>query len=377
MILGAGPAGAAAALRARGLGLSVALIDKARFPRDKLCGGGITGRCAAHLDAVFTGLPAGLWLEAGRVQLMSGTRMLADLADAPVIRYTQRRDFDEALLAQALAAGAQDFTGCRVAALQGGRVVLEGGRVLQGRVLIGADGVNSMVGRGLFGRAYDPGRIGFALEAEVPVAPGAADRVALLDVTAANWGYAWVFPKHDSLTVGIGGVQGRNPDLKATFQAWLLARGHDPAALKIKGHHLPFGDPRPDPGRGAVLLVGDAAGFVDPITGEGIAWAVKSVQLAAEAAAEAIAAGAPEAAMAGYARRLRPVQAELRRARVLARLIYHPLLQQRFIGLLAGSERLQRRYFDLLAGKMDYADLTLASFARLAVRMLTGRVRRA
>lgn len=377
MILGAGPAGATAALRARGLGLSVALIDKARFPRDKLCGGGITGRCAAHMDAVFTGLPEGIWLEASRVQLMAGARMLADLADAPVIRYTLRRDFDAALLAQAVAAGAQDFTGCRVSALEGGRVVLDDGRTLQGRVLIGADGVNSMVGRALFGRAYDPDRIGFALETEVPIVPGSADRVALLDVTAAHWGYAWVFPKYDSLTVGIGGVHGRNPDLKATFQDWLLARGLDPAGLKIKGHHLPFGDPRPDPGRGAVLLAGDAAGFVDPITGEGIAWAVKSGQLAAEAAAEAIAAGAPEAAMAGYVRRLLPVQAELRRARILARLIYHPLLQQRFIGLLARSERLQRRYFDLLAGKMDYADLTLASFARLAVRMATGRIGRA
>ncbi len=377
VVIGAGPAGATAALRARSLGLSVALIDKARFPRAKLCGGGITGRCTAHLGDVYAALPVGLWLDATRVQIVAGARVVADLQDTPVISYTMRRDFDAALLAQALAAGVQDFTGCRIGALDGCSVLLEDGRRLLGRVLIGADGVNSMVGRGLFGRAHDPDRIGFALEAEVPVVPGSADPVAVLDVTAAQWGYGWVFPKASSLTVGIGGVHGRNPDMKATFHAWLLARGYDPAKLTIKGHHLPFGDPRPNPGRGAVLLAGDAAGFVDPITGEGIAWAVKSGQLAAEAAAEAIAAGTPEAAMAGYGRRLRPVQAELRRARILARLIYHPLLQQRFIGLLAQSERLQRRYFDLLAGKMDYADLTLASFARLAWRMLTGRIRRA
>lgn len=377
MVIGAGPAGATAALRARSLGLSVALIDKARFPRNKLCGGAITGRCMAHLGDVYAALPVGLWLDAARVQIVAGGRVLADLNDTPVISYTMRCDFDVALLAQALSAGAQDFTGCRVGALDGCSVVLEDGRRLQGQVLIGADGVNSMVGRALFGRAHDPDRIGFALEAEVRAAPGSADPVAVLDVTAAQWGYGWVFPKAGGLTLGIGGVHGRNPDMKATFHAWLQARGYDPARLTIKGHHLPFGDPRPDSGRGAVLLAGDAAGLVDPITGEGIAWAVKSGQLAAEAAAEAIASGQAEAAMAGYVRRLRPVQVELRRARILARLIYHPLLQRRFIGLLAQSERLQRRYFDLLAGKMDYADLTLASFARLAWRMATGRIRRA
>ena len=377
MVIGAGPAGATAALRARSLGLSVALIDKARFPRNKLCGGAITGRCMAHLGDVYAALPVGLWLDAARVQIVAGGRVLADLNDTPVISYTMRCDFDVALLAQALSAGAQDFTGCRVGALEGCSVVLEDGRRLQGQVLIGADGVNSMVGRALFGRAHDPDRIGFALEAEVQAAPGPADPVAVLDVTAAQWGYGWVFPKAGGLTLGIGGVHGRNPDMKAMFHAWLQARGYDPARLTIKGHHLPFGDPRPDSGRGAVLLAGDAAGLVDPITGEGIAWAVKSGQLAAEAAAEAIASGQAEAAMAGYVRRLRPVQVELRRARILARLIYHPLLQRRFLGLLAQSERLQRRYFDLLAGKMDYADLTLASFARLAWRMATGRIRRA
>lgn len=373
VVIGAGPAGSAAALRARQLGLSVALIDKARFPRDKLCGGGITGRCQDHLEAVFAPLPDTIWRKADRVHLHAAGVEIARLTDMPPIAYTMREELDAALLAQALAAGAEDLTGQRIAHLDlsARTISTVAGRTLVAGVILGADGVHSLVARTLFGRAHDPDRIGFALEAEVPLPDG--DVTPLLDVTAADWGYAWAFPKHGSLTLGIGGRHSRNPDLKATFEAWLVARGHDPARLRIRGHHLPFGDPRPPPGLGAVLLAGDAAGFVDPITGEGIAWAVKSGTLAANSAAEALARGQAGTAMTSYSRHIRPVLTELSRARRLARIVYHPRLQPGFLRVLARSERLQRRYFDLLAGRLDYADLGAASFARLGWRLLTGR----
>jgi menaquinone-9 beta-reductase len=373
LVIGAGPAGSSAALRGRQMGLSVALIDKARFPRDKLCGGGITGRCRTHLEALFTPLPASIWRQAEEVNLHASGVQIARLTNMPPIAYTMRQDLDAALLTQALTAGAEDVTGQRIAEmdLATGTVRTVSGRLLAGRVILGADGVNSAVARALFGRAHDPDRIGFALEAEVPLPEGEA--LPLLDVTAADWGYAWAFPKHGSVTLGIGGRQSRNPNLRATFEAWLLAQGHDPAKLRIRGHHLPFGDPRPPPGRGAVLLAGDAAGFVDPITGEGIAWAVKSGALAAEAAAAALGQGQPNGAMSAYCKRIRPVLTELSRARRLAHVVYHPRLQPRFLQVLARSERVQRRYFDLLAGRLDYADLGPASLARMGWRLLTGR----
>jgi len=373
VVIGAGPAGSAAALRGWQLGLSVALIDKARFPRDKLCGGGITGRCRGHIDAVFAPLPDTIWRQADAVRLHAAGVEIARLTDMPPIAYTMRKALDAALLTQALAAGADDLTGQRIATLDIATRTLRtaAGRELAGRVILGADGVHSLVARCLYGRAHDPERIGFALEAEVPLPEG--EVMPMLDVTAADWGYAWAFPKPGSMTVGIGGRQSRNPNLKATFEAWLVAKGHDPAALRIRGHHLPFGDRRPPPGRGAVLLAGDAAGFVDPITGEGIAWAVKSGALAAESAAEALARGQAAAAMAAYSRHIRPVLTELSRARRLARVVYHPRLQPRFVRALARSERLQRRYFDLLAGRLDYADLGPASLARMGWRLLTGK----
>jgi flavin-dependent dehydrogenase len=120
-----------------------------------------------------------------------------------------------------------------------------------------------------------------------------------------------------------------------------------------------------------VLLAGDAAGLVDPITGEGIAWAMKSGQLAALAVAEARAAGRPDDALRRYARSLRPVQAELRRARALRALFYQPRLQPAFLRLLSREPSLQRRYLALLSGELDYADLGWRSLPQLALRILS------
>lgn len=372
LIIGAGPAGASAAVVARGLGLSVALVDQARFPRDKLCGGGLTGRCWGHLGDVFGPLPPQLYHEMRALRLVAEGRLLADLPDAPPLRMTMRRDLDHWMVTRARNAGAEDFTGCRLGGInvQEASVQLSEGRVLRGKVLIGADGVKSAVGRALFGRSFDPAGIGFGLEVELPGPPLAATE---LDLTAAGWGYGWAFPKREGTTLGVGGILGRNPDMKAHLAAYAARHGTDLAGPKVKGHHLPFGERRPAPGRGQVLLAGDAAGFVDPLTGEGIGWAIRSGQLAAEVAAAALAAGRPDTVFARYDRATRHLRGELRRARQLRALVYHPRLQPRFLRLMQRDPRLQRRYLALLAGQMDYADISLAAWPRLIWRLLAGR----
>ncbi|MDO8883062.1 MAG: geranylgeranyl reductase family protein [Pseudotabrizicola sp.] len=372
LVIGAGPAGSAAAITAVRAGLRVALIDKAAFPRDKLCGGGVTARAHGYACAVFGDLPAGLFHISRTVRFSNGTETLARLEQAPAIYMTMRAGFDAALRARAIEAGAVDYCGHRMAHCvpDAGRVVLADGRVLTAPVVIGADGVHSAVARALFGRAFDPATIGFALEAEVPGGPGPDTE---LDMTALPWGYGWVFPKTGGRTLGIGGVSVQDKDLRPRFHDWLRARGVDPATVKIKGHHLPSGASNAVPGRGAVLLAGDAAGLVDPITGEGIGWAILSGQLAAEAAAEALAAGAPQTALRRYQVRMRPIRAELVRARLLARLVYHPLLQPRLLRALASSDHFQRRYLALLAGEMDYADLGPRRLVSVVLRVLRGR----
>lgn len=236
-------------------------------------------------------------------------------------------------------------------------------------MIIGADGIHSAVARALFGRAHDPARVALALEVELP---GPASDGIVLDLSALPWGYGWDFPKDCGRTIGAGAVAARVPDMPAAFRAWLKAQGHDPAALRIRGHHLPMGEFRSVPGQGRVLLTGDAAGLVDPITGEGIGWAVHSGRMAAEAAALAVQMGAPGHALELYRLRADPMLRELRRARLLSRLVYSPALRPMFLDALARSPSLRRRYLDLLAGDLDYADVGFLRLARFALRLAAG-----
>ena len=372
VVIGSGPAGSAAALTAAKAGLSVALVDKSAFPREKLCGGGVTGRSARYLAEIFD-LPTGpdLFLPSTRVRLTFAGRPIGGQEDAPRLHMTMRRDFDAALHARAAASCAQVFAPARITAIdtEAPSVTLADGRCLTARLLIGADGANSAVARALYGRAFDPEKIGFGLEVELDrdLTP---DNTTEIDLGAANWGYGWVFPKHGSITLGVGGVHARNPDMKAHFQRYLTQHAPhlaDSPRLRCKGAFLPFGEYRKVPGRGAVLLVGDAAGLVDPITGEGIAWALKSGQYAGEAAAEALAGGAQ--ALPAYQRRLAYIHGEMRAAIRIRALIYAGPIRHYFPRAVERNPSMSHSYLQLLAGEKDYADLGHAVLWRLARRL--------
>lgn len=357
VVVGAGPAGAAAARRARALGLSAALIDKAVFPRHKLCGALLSGRGQRAMREVF-GLEVDpdSFLQSRRVAFKWDGETLAEF-DAPhVLSYTYRLDLDHRLLRAAVAAGAQDYQGTRIAALDeaASRLALSDGTELSYGVLVGADGAASPLARRLFGRAYDPDRIGFAFEAEVP--GGCNDGAVMsIDFRIVHWGYGWNFPKKDSRTIGLGSIQSVNPDLRGSMALYLAREaGAAGEGVRIKGAHIPLGDYRKLPGRGNILLVGDAAGLVDGITGEGLAYAMESGAEAAGAAAEALACGQPARALGLYRQRLRPIHVELDKANRLRHFAYSERLSGLFREKLAHSVTMRQSFFDLLAGETTY-----------------------
>jgi geranylgeranyl reductase family protein len=355
LVIGAGPAGSAAARRARALGLSVMLLDRAELPRDKLCGGLVTGRSASALQEVFgLGITPDLFLTSRHMRFRAGARVLADKPAAPPMHLTLRRPFDARLHGLAVAAGAVAETGA-LDRIEGRCAVLKDGRRIGFEVLIGADGANSAVARALFGRAYDPATIGFGLEIEAPRPPDDDDTVEV-DFDAARWGYGWSFPKHGSRTVGVGGVKARTGDLKDAMAAYRDMAAPQAGAARVKGAFLPFGDFRTVPGQGRILLAGDAAGLVDPITGEGIALALESGALAAEAAADALRTGTPDRALARYRTALRPIHAELRQARLWRWLLFPQAMRPVFLKSFATSS-MPDRYLRLLAGEIRYGDL--------------------
>ena len=378
VILGAGPAGAAAAMTGRRAGLRVALIDKARFPRAKLCGGLITGRCATHLQDIFgIGIDPQLFETRRNFEFYMDGTPLGALHDVPPTHLTMRWDFDQLLFSKAIESGSADYSGQRVAELDlaGNRVVMQSGEVLEYGCLVGTDGIQSIVAKEIFGASFDKSRVGFALEIEGPTVNPDTQTPIRIDFAAADWGYGWSFPKRRSTTIGLGGLHMRNPDMKAHLAEYLdlLGTGQD---VKVKGHFLPFGGYRSVPGRRNVLLAGDAAGFVDPITGEGIGHAIHSGALAAKAAVQALSAGQPQTALSLYRPATRPIRTALRSARILRPVIFSKPLKPFFTSTFRASRTLKRDYMHLLSGDTEYPRLLARTALRIPRATLRWALRR-
>ncbi len=158
--------------------------------------------------------------------------------------------------------------------------------------IVGADGANGIVAR-TFGLGADI-RLGVALEGNVSwraLDPARYQRTAWVELGVVPGGYGWVFPKGDHANLGVGGWIDEGPKLRSHLARLARAHGIDPDALtEVRGHRLPMRPLGSAPGGGRILLVGDAAGLVDPLSGDGIYEAFVSARLASEA----ILAGRPE-----------------------------------------------------------------------------------
>ena len=367
VVVGAGPAGAAAAYTAAAQTARVALIDHKSFPRHKLCGGLITGRAKRYFREVFdTDLAVDPLDRKDVIEFRFQGRPAGVIDGAPPMYLSMRWDLDHYMCGLAIARGAEDMTGLGVNEIDmDGRVItLKDGRRIGYGVLIGADGVNSMVARCLFGQSFDHKRIGFGLEIEAAGKDLRPDDPIRIDIAAARWGYGWCFPKCRSTTVGVGGLLAENEDMKSVMAAYLSSLGMDDGLSACKGQFLPFGDYRKRPGKGAVLLAGDAAGLVDPITGEGIAYAIRSGQLAARAAAKALQVGRPERALGLYRRQLRPTCRALWAANMLRPLVFRAGFRGAFEKGFRNSATVRRQYLDLLAGECEYGVIVAACLRR-------------
>ena len=293
LVVGAGPAGSATAMHLARGGARVLLADKARFPRDKPCGGGLTGRALRHAPCDVE--PVVEHVVDRFVLRARYGRCVARASREPLIRMTQRRRLDLHLAENAAAAGADFRDGVRVEALtlrEDHLTAVVGGSPVRASFLIGADGANGLVARA----AKLGGGIvrGVALEGNVPW--GTLDaapyrETAWVELGVVPGGYGWVFPKGDHANLGVGGWLDEGPRLRDHLDRLARAHGLDPETLTdVRGHRLPMRRLGAPAASGGVLLVGDAAGLVDPLSGDGIYEAFVSGRLAADA----ILAGAPE-----------------------------------------------------------------------------------
>ena len=293
-IVGAGPAGSTAAYHLATAGASVLLLDKATFPRDKPCGGGVTGRAARQLP--FSIAPV---VEDVVDRMDCGLRYRSHVtrrARAPLAYMTQRSRLDHFLLQKAAAAGAEVREGETADA-----------REIDARIVIGADGCNGSSAKQL-GLA-DGVVHGVALEANYPYE--ARYRGAMvLEIAVIRGGYGWIFPKADHLNVGVGGNGEEASKLRGELRRMCEAYGIDPAsATDTRGYRLPMRLPRTLLARGTTAVIGDAAGLVDPFSGDGMYEAFLSAKLVANAALDVLAGRAEnlDAYQTGVERRIVPL----------------------------------------------------------------------
>ncbi|TLG78136.1 geranylgeranyl reductase family protein [Methylocystis sp. B8] len=368
-VVGGGPAGSAAAFTLANAGVSVCLIDKSKFPRNKLCGGLITLRSKGIFEQVFhRQWDENLFTSSRDVHFISNGRPLASLHNYSTLYFTMRFDFDAYLLGLAESVGCKMYLGNAVSVIEfeRRRLQLSDGSTIEFAHLIGADGVNSLCAKYLFGRSFDPRTIGFGLEVEVPRnSLPQRDNSVDIDFGITRWGYGWVFPKQKTFTVGVGGIHDSNTSMKGSLDQFLCQHGISAESLHVKGQFIPFGDFRQRPGRDRDLLCGDAAGFVDPITGEGIAYAMQSGHAAAQAILEARKSGKPEIALDVYLRHLVPIFSSLKMANYWKWLIFPTFLRRTFDWAFSDASTLQRGYMDILAGELEYRELPRLFFQQV------------
>ncbi|WP_410665343.1 geranylgeranyl reductase family protein [Amycolatopsis sp. lyj-84] len=372
VIVGAGPAGSSAAIAAlrAAPAARVLMLDTAGFPRDKVCGDGV----APHAMDVLAGLGiavAGLSADTEPVTALhltspEGVQAKRDFRRPAAV--IPRALFDARLVHAALDAGVV-LRRHRVRALvqNDDQVLIDG--TIRARTVIGADGAESVVRRQCGAGHAQAGTVAIALRGYTGSEPWPAGEQRLV-MAAAHWpAYAWVFPIGDgTANVGYGELIRATPPSRAELTARLHTLLPDLPPLALRGHRLPLSPGRPRVAHGRVLLAGDAASLINPLTGEGIYYAVLSGALAGTAATR------PEPAHA-YRRALRHrLGRHFRHTDLLARCTRRSWL----VDIATAAARDNRHAFDSLveiglgAGTLDSplakAMITAAALRRQKMR---------
>ena len=390
IIVGAGPAGSAAALAALQADpqARVALVDAASFPRDKTCGDGIAPQALHVLEALGVPDAARDFEPVGRLRLRSplGREVLAEPREPAYC--IPRKVFDARLVEAAVARGAE-LIERRIRALTVTAAGVELAPDLTAKVVIAADGANSTIRRLLKLPANPPGTCAIAMRGYAVGAsgPGGVPE-QLIEMVAAGWpAYAWSFPisgpeHRDRANVGFGllrsslterqGTGSGRSALEGPLATLLPEQPADPPTLRA--HPLPLSTFRPRQPDGRVLLAGDAASLINPLTGEGIYYAVLSGKLAGEAA---ISPGGA-AAGAAYRRALRrELGLHLATTSVLSRLSRSPELFDAGLALASRDKAAMDALVEVGLGRGTLPPLLMWRLLRRAVVLgVAGGVRR-
>lgn len=381
IIAGGGPAGSIAAHRAAKNGLNVLLLEKETYPRDKTCGGSVSQKALDVIGRIDKEL---IECEiSGAKVFLPDHRNFTGILDDRIAITTLRKNLDHWLVNRAEDSGAviHDDEAVKDIIFSKNYVeVITSGNEYRSGMVVGSDGVNSTVARKSGIRTHWGSNVGLCLESEVGLGETLIHEcvgAGLLEFYFhVMGGYGWIFPKRDRISIGIGGMVTRLHKPKALFTGFVrdVSRQKnidiESRITRINSHLIPAGgfDRRIHSGR--VLLTGDAAGFVDPFLGEGLYYAVKSGEIAADVAADAVNSGDfSEKFLYRYALKCeKEFNHDLKFALKFANFSYNH--SNLFLKILWKDKRLFLEYLKIVRGDRTYSDFNRWCVLRSPVTLL-------
>jgi geranylgeranyl reductase family protein len=372
-VIGGGPGGLSAAVAAASSGARTVVLERAEHPRYKTCGGGLIGTSLSIAGSRIR-VPARDTVSAITFTDNGRRAFTRHAPDRPLLTMVRRDDFDLAWYRAAISAGAAVRQNAQVRAVtqdgDGATVALAGGASVSAKVVIGADGSAGITSR-YVGVAFEQQDLGL----EVELAATGADRAAWRGRVQLDWGpvpgsYGWVFPKDDELTVGVIMAKGNGAETKAYLSRLVAQLGLTGREIRRDSGHLTRCRTATAPlRRGRVLVVGDAAGLLEPWTREGISYALRSGSWAGEVAARAVDQG--EGALDGYATIIRK---HLLPEMAAGRRLLQVFATHRHLVHAAMATPLGWRAFESFCrGDLSMANVSKRPGIRAAIALLSGR----
>ncbi len=367
IVAGGGPAGSAAARTAAMRGMDVLILDKSPFPRYKPCGGALSLKALSMLDWLLPPPVLERKITGARVHYRE---LVTERHKGYEIAWLINRSaFDQYLLEKALFTGAEAKMEKALAFKDSGELVAVQTKdgIYKSRFLVVASGCQDALKKNIAGPERKES-MGLCLVSEIEAEEERiVERLgSSLDIYfgVAEGGYGWIFPHRGYYSVGIGGLSSSLPHPRQAMRRFLRDNGFSEEA-RLSGHLIPQGGNRRRVARGRVLLAGDAAGFVDPFTGEGIYYALASGRMAGEMVGDM-----PAAILArSYESRIeKKLGRDLRYALFFSRIMHsHPGI---FLRTLAREEKVLERYLEVGAGRMSYRDFMLWLLPRLPLSLM-------
>jgi len=380
VIIGAGPSGATAAYHCAKSGLDALFVDKSQFPRYKACGGGLSEQAMSYLDfPVDDGI---IERDVYGARVRFDNEVIEAQKPYRIAALVTRSKFDYFLVKQATKVGAKFLENQRAIELQISQEcvdIITNEKQLRARLVIGADGSQGITSRYVRDQ-FKRNEYAIGLVTEITADNKDVDKYIFnaieIHFGITNMGYGWVFPHEGYFNVGVAGSADKFSNPKKIFTDFLRERGFH-GQYGFHAHTIPTGGVPKKKVTDRIILVGDAAGFVDAFCGEGIAYAILSGKIAANVCYDALQCkdGWREHALKSYdGECYKQFENNLKYSLILARLMHR--FPKLLLKLRASDENVLDRFLELPPAKLTYKQYLRWMVPRLPSFFLRRTVRK-